>query len=192
MAHRGNSKNRYKKFLFVVLPGVLVLVVGLAVFFGAGTYRLTHPPPMPETVNPSQYLLSSVDVSWTARDGFEFSAWWLPGTKGAPGILLAPGYGMNRSLALSLASMLKGSGFNLLVYQQRGSGAAPKGISSLGLRETEDMLAALDFMQGRPELDRAHLGIWGVDIGARAALKCATIRPEVRAIAADSAFEKVT
>ncbi len=192
MVHRIPISVRLKKLFWIVLPAALVVVIGLALFFGVSVHRLTHPAPTPLTVNPSHYLLPSVDINWTSSDGSVISGWWIPGTGGAPGILLAPGYGMSRADTLSLAALLRGSGFSLLIYDQRASGPYPKGSSSLGLRETEDMLAALDFMRSRPELDRNRLGIWGVDIGARAALKSTTLRSEVRAIVLDSAFERIT
>jgi len=113
----------------------------------------------------------------------------LLGLKGAPGIILAPGYGMSRSDPLSLAAALHEKGFNLLIYDQRGSGGAPRGASSLGVYETEDMLGAVQYMRDRPESDGRKIGIWGVDIGALAGLKAAGVSPEVRSIAADSVFQ---
>jgi len=53
------------------------------------------------------------------------------------------------------------------------------------------MLAALDFLQSRPEVDHKRIGIWGVDVGARAALRAAAGRPDVRAVAADSPYDRV-
>ena len=99
---------------------------------------------------------------------------------------------MSRSDALSLASVLHGAGFNLLVYDLRGNGASPRGASSLGLCETDDMLAVLRFMKSRSDINRARLGIWGVDESARAALAVAASHPEVRAIAADAPYESVS
>lgn len=182
------AKERIKKFLLLILPALSVLFAGVVGFFGFLVYRVTHPARVPEAINPSHYSLPSIDVSWISRDGMEFPGWWIPGLKGAPGILLSPGYGMSRADVLSLAAMLREQGFNLLVYDQRGSGAAAKGASTLGLREAEDMMAALEFLRKRPEVNGSRLGIWGVDIGARAALVSAASSPEVRAVAADSAY----
>jgi hypothetical protein len=95
---------------------------------------------------------------------------------------------MSRSDALSLAAALHESGFNLLIYGQRGSSSPPRGASTLGLIETEEMLCALAYLQDRPESNRALIGIWGVDVGAFAALRAAGSINEVRAIAADGAF----
>ncbi len=152
-------------------------------------YKITHPGAVPEPVDPSYYMLPSLEVTIPSGGQRDILAWWIPGLKGAPGIILAPGYGMNRSDALSLAAALREKGFNLLVYDQRGSGASPRGASTLGLREAEDMARVLAFLRSKPESNPSSIGIWGVDVGARAALKAAASVPEVRAIAADGAFE---
>ena len=98
---------------------------------------------------------------------------------------------MSRADALSLAAALHEKGFNLLVYDQRGSGANPKEGSTLGWRETDDLVAALEFTRRRPEVDARRMGVWGVDVGAWAALAAAASYREIRAIAADSAYESV-
>jgi pimeloyl-ACP methyl ester carboxylesterase len=179
------------RFLRMVLPAAIIILGSILGIFGILVYRITHPGAAPEAANPSHYLLPSLDVTWPSNDGSEIAGWWIPGLKGAPGVLLAPGFGMGRSDALSLALPLHEEGFNLLVYDSRGSGATPRGVSSLGLGETEDMLSALRFMKGRPEVRAKNLGIWGVDVGARAALQAAALVPEVRAVAADGAFDAV-
>jgi pimeloyl-ACP methyl ester carboxylesterase len=134
-------------------------------------------------------MLPSLDLGTPAANGDMIFGWWIPGLKGAPGIILAPGYGMSRSDALSLAVGLHNDGFNIYVYDQRGSGSSPRGACTLGLYETEDMLTAVRLLRNQPEADRERIGIWGVDIGALAALKAAEIFSEIRAIAADSAFQ---
>jgi len=96
---------------------------------------------------------------------------------------------MNRSDALSLAVGLHNNGFNLFIFDQRGSADSPREVSTLGLYETEDMLSAVRLLRDRPEINRERIGIWGVDIGALAALKAAAQFTEIRAIAVDSAFQ---
>jgi len=192
MRRKAPTQIRLKKFLWVVLPGVLILLAGLAVFLGLSVYRITHPAPAQESANPSLFLLPAQDVRWTSTDGTEFAGWWIAGASdNAPGIILAPGYGMNRADALSLALLLRENGFHLLIYEQRGCGAATERKSTLGLLETDDMQAALDFLLARPGVNRERAGIWGVDIGARAALMVGAARSQVRAIAADSPYDRI-
>jgi pimeloyl-ACP methyl ester carboxylesterase len=183
------AKIQIERFLRTVFPAVAILVVGVLIILSFFVYKISYPGVTPESVNPSHYLLPSLDVLVSPTKGKMIPAWWIPGLKGAPGIILAPGYGMCRSDALSLAGTLHDYGFNLLVFDQRGSGAQPRGASALGLDETEDMLGAVEYLQERPESNPKRIGIWGVDVSALAALKVAATTSEVRAIAADSAFE---
>src|SRR5262245_65656862 len=99
---------------------------------------------------------------------------------------------MSRGDALSLATTLRDQGYHLLIYDQRGAGASPRGASTLGLDETADMVAAVDFLERRSDVAPQRIGIWGVDVGARAALKTAAQRATVRAVAADSPYSKVS
>jgi pimeloyl-ACP methyl ester carboxylesterase len=188
MKHQTPAKIQIRKFFRTVFPALAILVAGTILILGFFIYKISYPGPVPESVNPSHYLMPSLDVLMSSTKGKTIPAWWIPGLKGAPGIILAPGYGMNRSDALSLALVLRESGFNLLIFDQRGSGAEPRGASSLGLFETEDMLGAVEFLKGRPESNPERIGIWGVDVGAMAALKAAAVTPEIRAIAADSVY----
>lgn len=189
MKRRLNSKVQIGKFFKTVLPAAAILIMGILALLGFLVYKIANPGAVPEHVNPSHFLLPSLEVSIPNGDGPEIQGWWIPGLKGAPGIVLAPGYGMSRSDALSLAGVLHEDGFNLLVFDQRGCGATPRGASTLGLYETGDMVRVLKYVQSRPESNGGRLGIWGVDVGALAALKAAASVPEVRAIAADGPFQ---
>jgi len=179
------------RFFWMVLPAFTILLGGVVVILGVLVYKISYPERAQEAVDPSHYLLPSLEVGIPTKDRIEMPGWWIPGLKGAPGIILAPGYGMSRSDALSLAAALHENGFNLLVYDQRGSGATPQGESTLGLLESQDMLQAVQFLQNRPESNRSRVGIWGVDVGAYAALRAAAACIEVRAIVVDGAFESI-
>lgn len=184
----GARARKRTQLLVSVAGALLACVLG---FFSYMAHRLTHPAPVLEPVNPSHFLLASKDVFWGSPDGAQISGWWIPGQEGAPGILLAPGYGMSRSDGLSLAAVLNKDGFNLLTYEARGSGARPTRKSTLGLHEAEDMMAALNFLRATAGVNPNRLGIWGVDVNARAALKAAAAIRQIRAVAADSAYDSI-
>jgi pimeloyl-ACP methyl ester carboxylesterase len=185
------AKVQLGRFLRMVLPAVLILLVGATAILGVLVYKISYPDAVPEALTPAFYLLPFLEIGIPTQDGKELRGWWIPGLKGAPGIILAPGYGMNRADGLSLASILHESGFNLLLYDQRGNSPSQKYASTLGLKEAGDMLQAVRLVQERQESDRTKLGIWGVDIGARSALQAAAECREVRAIVADGAYESV-
>jgi uncharacterized protein len=183
------AKDQFGKYFKLIFPAIAILFVGLFIISTVFVYKISRPDVVLETVNPSHYLLPSLEIAAPGANGDLIYGWWIPGLKGAPGIVLAPGYGMNRSDALSLAVGLHNNGFNLFIFDQRGSVDSPREVSTLGLYETEDMLAAVRLLRERTEINRERIGIWGVDIGALAALKAAAQFPEIRAIAADSAFQ---
>jgi hypothetical protein len=191
MRPRLTAMGRIKKSLKIILPPAAILFAGIWALFGILVYKVTHPAAVPEPINPSYYLLPSLEVDFPSDDKLDIAGWLIPGLRGAPGIVLAPGYGMSRSDVLSLAAALHGKSFNLLIYAKQGSGAARRQTSTLGLHEDDDLLRAIQFLQSRPESDRMRIGLWGADVGATAALKAAASVPEARAIAADGAFESV-
>jgi pimeloyl-ACP methyl ester carboxylesterase len=182
---------RAKRFFQTLLPSAAILLLGIAGLLGVLVYKVSYLGSVIEAVNPSHYLLPYLAVGIPCGKGFDIPAWWIPGLKYAPGIVLAPGYGMSRSDALSLAVALNQHGFNILIFAQRGNGSMPRKACALGLREVDDMTCAIQFLKKRPESDPGKIGIWGVDIGAFSALKAATTFSEVRAVAADSPYETV-
>jgi len=191
MVQRLPAKTRYINSIKKILPAVAILCVGILAIPSFLFYKATHPRESQEPLNPSYHLLKSSNIRITSLSDNEINGWWIPGTKGSAGIVLAPGHGMTRSDTLSLATVLHEKGFNILIYGQRGSSASSEKSSTLGLKETEDMLSILQFMQDMPESDPSRIGIWGVDVGAYSALQTAASVPEVRAIAVDSVFESV-
>jgi len=191
MKKRIPAKVKFIKLFWLLVAAAAILLIGTLGIAGVLTYKVTHPPAVSELVTPADFLMPSESVSWVSDDGTRFEGYWIPGERGAPGIVLAPGHGMSRSAVLSLAAQLRVRGFHTLAYDQRGSGSAPKGCGTLGLLETNDMLAAIDQLKGRPEVDPLRLGIWGADVGARAALAAAAFRKQVQVIVADSAYDAV-
>jgi pimeloyl-ACP methyl ester carboxylesterase len=163
-------------------------MAGAMVFVG---FRVSHPSEAGEAATPAHYLLAASEIPWVSRDGQSLAGYWIPGRRGGPAVVLATGYGMSRSDGLSLATVLHHAGFNVLLYSQRGCGAKPRGASWLGLRETTDMETALDLLAQRTDIDRTQIGVWGVDVGARAALAAAAGRPAVRVIVADCPYQEV-
>src|SRR5512136_2299252 len=118
MGEQMPAKSRTQQLLRLILPAAIILVVAIVGLFGSLVYRVTHPGAVAEAAKPSHYLLPSLDVTFPSEEGLEIEGWWIPGLKGGPGIVLAPGIAMNRSDALSLALLLHEGGFNLLIYDE--------------------------------------------------------------------------
>ena len=187
MKQRLPANNLFSNNLWMILPALILLLVAIVGIPAGAFYKITHPPAAAEPTDPSFFLMKSTDAIVPSRDGNRITGWWIPAAEGSPGILMAPGYGMSRSDALSLASALNKRGFNIFIYSPRGSSASPYKASTFGLEEKEDLHMALEFIIEESHPNR--IGIWGVDTSAYASLWAASVVPEVRAIAADGAYE---
>jgi pimeloyl-ACP methyl ester carboxylesterase len=172
---------------------VLVAVSGWIV------YGATRPPRQEYLVTPEKFTqlsgpgLKASEETWTNRDGTRARGWLLRGGEGAPAVLLLHRYGADRSWLLNLGVKLnETANFTILWPDMRGHGLNPPvGWTSFGTYETEDVLAALDYLrsvktsQDRP-LVGSTIGFYGVEMGAYTGLQAAPRVQEIRALVLDS------
>jgi len=90
----------------------------------------------------------------------------------------------DRMSMLPYARFLYGSGYNVLLYDDRGTGESA-GHFTVGVGEVDDVLGAVDWVS------RAHpsaIGLLGVSLGAGAVIVAVAQDRRVRATVADSAY----
>jgi pimeloyl-ACP methyl ester carboxylesterase len=85
------------------------------------------------------------------------------------------------------ARFLHRAGFNVLLYDSRGTGGS-EGTFSLGVREVSDVRGAAAYLNRRQDLHDHHYGLLGVSLGAGIAITAAAHLPSVRAVVADSPY----
>jgi len=178
------------------LPIILVLFVAcaaVAVLIGRSIMR---PPRAPYLVRPDTFvvgpILKASDVTWPNHDGTKARGWQILGAEGSPAVILLHRYGADRSWLLNLSVKLnETTNYTVLWPDLRGHGENPLvESSSFGTVEGDDVTAAIDYLHtlksssGKPQI--GFIGIYGVELGAYAALDGAKRYPEVRALALDS------
>lgn len=188
-----------RSFFKLLLPAIIVLcLVSLA-----GAIFLIHTtadaPKSQYLVTPDKYALLSArgakttDETWTNKDGTHARGWLLRGAEGSPAIILLHRYGTDRSWVLNLGVKLNESGdYTVLMPDLRGHGVNPLiSNTTLGGAETEDTLAAVDYLKtlktetGTPLVGKSF-GIYGVELGALAGISAAAQNTEIKALALDS------
>jgi len=171
--------------LSVLLLGWL-LVMCVA---GVRVHLTTHPERrVAEAIDFDSVMMRVEDVQFPAVDGTRLSGWLIEGAGARPPVVLCHDLGATRASLLNLGIALHDRGFTVLIPDFRGHGASEGDASTLGLDEKRDVLGALDFLidrQGRP-LDRA--GIYGVGMGAHAAVLAAADRPALRVLVLDRLY----
>jgi pimeloyl-ACP methyl ester carboxylesterase len=182
--------------LLPIIILVAISVVGLTIWL---VYGATHPPQRNYLVTPEKFArlsdrgLQATEETWANRDGTRARGWLVRGAEGSPAILLLHGYGADRSWLLNLGVKLnETTNMTVLLPDLRGHGEnAPVSVTSFGAHEADDTLAALDYLRGlkTPQgraLVGGRFGVYGLELGAYAALVAARQDKQIVALALDS------
>jgi pimeloyl-ACP methyl ester carboxylesterase len=190
-----------KKISRLILPILLVLVVALIISLVAIVYGIVIPPRRSYLVTPQTFAaisgtgrgLKVTEETWRNRDGTTARGWLLRGAEGAPAVVFLHRYGGDRSLLLNLGMKVnEATNYTILWPDLRGHALNPKvKWTSFGGREGDDLLAALDFLRslkgdGQNRLIGERVGVYGVELGAYAALRAAARDDSIQVLALDS------
>jgi pimeloyl-ACP methyl ester carboxylesterase len=185
-----------KRLMRTFLPILLVILVAAVSVSAWIVYSTTRPPSAKYLITPQSFpsgpIAKASDVTWSNHDGTQARGWLIKGDEGAPAVILLHRYGADRSWLLNMAVKLNEStGFNVLWPDLRGHGQQPPVKWTLfGAIEGDDVTAAIDYLHtlktvaGKPQT--GFVGVYGVELGAYAALDGAKRYAEVRALALDS------
>lgn len=175
----------------VFLLTLVILILGAGSMVGYQIYSVAHPPRVKDPVAPGDLLLRADAVSFQSIDGVTLSAWLVHGDRDAPAIVLCHDLGESKAIFLDAAIPLQKMGYNLLMIDFRGHGNSAGNGSALGAEERYDVMGAIDFLRTRRDLAADRIGVWGIGMGAYAALFAAADRKEVTALALDSLYPDV-
>jgi len=189
-----------KPILKAFLPIALVVLAALVAVTGWIDYGITQPPRAPYLVTPQTFsrvtgpILNATDVTWPNHDGTQARGWLIRGAEGSPAVVLLHGYGADRSWLLNLAVKLnETTKFTVLWPDLRGHGENPPvNRTFLGAADGDDAAAAIDYLRtlktpGGQRQIAGPVGLYGIQLGAYAALDGAKRNQGVRALVLDSA-----
>src|SRR5947209_13239216 len=188
-----------RKILAAFLPIILIVILavaGLTVWLVRGA---THPQQRAYLVTPEKFAslsdrgLKATEETWANRDGTRARGWLVRGSEGSPAVILLHRYGADRSWLLNLGVKLnETTNMTVLLPDLRGHGENPPvAATSFGTLEAEDVLSDVDFLhslkssQGRA-LVGENVGVFGVEVGAYAALVAASHDKSITALVLDS------
>lgn len=189
-----------KRIIKAFLPIVLVVLAAFVAVTVPIVHVITRPPRAAYLVTPQTFervtgpMLKATDVTWPNHDRTQARGWLIRGADGSPAVILLHGYGADRSWLLNLAVKLnETTNFTVLLPDLRGHGENPSVNRTVpGALDGDDATAAIDYLHtlktigGKPQT-AGPVGLYGIQLGAYAALDGAKRYPEVRALALDSA-----
>jgi hypothetical protein len=163
---------------------LLVVAAVLATFFVAQpvlfAYAVTH---IQRAEVPKDALgVPHEDVSFTTSDGLRLQGWYIPSRNGAA-VVDFPG----RLGTQAHARILARHGYGVLLFDRRGEGRSEGGGNLLGWGGDKDIIAAVDWLKKRPDVDPQRIGGIGFSVGGELMLEAAAKDPDLAAVVSDGA-----
>ncbi|MEW5871577.1 MAG: alpha/beta fold hydrolase [Chloroflexota bacterium] len=177
------------RYLLNLLVAFLV-ALAFAFYIIAPVYsanRALHPTRFPiGQVSPADLGMQYENIVLTTADSLELHGWYVPSQNGAA-IIAVHAYNGNRTGVLYHADLLARNGFGVLMLDLRAHGESRGSSFAFGWNADQDIFAALDYLQSRPDVDPQRIGALGLSIGAEIILQAAAEDHRLRAVVAEGA-----
>jgi len=189
------SRSRILKIIRNVLLtlGALVAAFFLVVvpwfFTSLITHNQFHYPDGNDGKTPTSYNLAFRWIEFTSPAGIQLKGWYIPADGSARGTIIYC-HGLNRTRVEMLPDAVFGHslGYNGLLFDFRHQGMSGGSITTLGYQERWDVEAAVRYALADQHAARPMV-VWGVSMGAAAALMAAAESPDISAVISDSSFD---
>src|SRR5215472_11637330 len=135
---------------------------------------------------PWEFQADYEEVDLATVDGVAFGAWFFRQTTSPQVIVISPGHKARRQDVLGIAVGLWRKGFNVVCYSYRGMPGSDRALITMGVREVQELAAAIALARRR--VRDARIGLLGYSMGAAVSLLGAAGDPTVEALALDSPY----
>ena len=105
-----------------------------------------------------------------------------------PTIVVAHGWSSNMAQVLPIADFLHQSGFGVLLYDARSHGTSTMDNPITLQKIAQDLRGAIDYLEGRADVDMTQLGVVGHSMGGSGAILATSIEPRIRVLVSSAAF----
>ena len=122
------------------------------------------------------------DVTIRTGDGLDLAGWYVPSRNGAA-VIVFPG----RTGAVPQARMIARHGYGVLMLDMRGQGESEGDPNGLGWGSSEDVNAAVTFLEAQPDVRDGRIGGLGLSVGGEQLLEAAAQTNGLRAVVSEGA-----
>lgn len=130
-------------------------------------------------------------VTITSFDGYLLHGTYVPyAGESKKYVIITHGNSYTRFGSLKYLDLFRQEGFNVLIYDDRGHGENEKAICTMGLKESKDLLALIDYMHHRFGKD-ILLGLHGESMGAAISLLVLGEHPSLSFVVADCPYAEL-
>ena len=171
----------------ILLPVLLIiLLVAYLAIVVRTSWVLTHPRRdfTPRDYQPANMPLERVRLQ--SRGGLGLAGWHARNDDAPGTIVFSHGVWANHREMESRAEALWRRGYSVLLFDYRACGESEGRTTTLGQKEVDDLLGAVDFLAADP--GHRPIGVWGNSMGGAVAIIAAERCPHIGAVVSDSAF----
>jgi pimeloyl-ACP methyl ester carboxylesterase len=192
-------RSRIARMIQGIVYRLALLPLALALAIVGVVYYATHPRVTAVTADPGREGLFYEAVTFKSADGHAIDSWLVTPLdeqrvlterdlllrRKFPAVVLVHDHAANAQQMLPLIATLHQRGYVVLAITTRGCGSSGPGAKTFGLRESQDVAAAVDLLTQRSFVDTRHIAVVGTGTGGNAALLAASNTSAVRAVVLD-------
>lgn len=175
--------------IYDILSGLVIL---LFLSFGLSWYissRIIKQPKQVLKHEWKKYVLWPQPVKFRASDDLKLAGVFIQGENKAT-IILLHGYGRSKEQLLPQAKFLNKAGYNIFMFDFRGSGESEGKYITFGRKEVRDLVGAIKYLKSRRDVDMNNIGLLGFSMGGAVALMKSGDLPEIKAIVISSSYAR--
>jgi pimeloyl-ACP methyl ester carboxylesterase len=167
-------------FLNILLIFLLIIFLGsfLLSFYFTHRYYLKNPS------SPADVGLSFKEVTFNSIDGLILGGWWIPASGSEKVVIQLHGHAGSMDSDIQYLPTLHQHNCNVLMFDFRGHGRSQGSIVTIGYRERQDVLGAIEFVKQK---GFNNITLLGFSMGGVLAILVGAISPDVKAVISDSA-----
>jgi alpha-beta hydrolase superfamily lysophospholipase len=164
-----------------------IVFLYLLLLFAVAWFSI-HPFRTPLFISPGSLGSPQEEFQIASTDGIQLKCWWVPAPEAKTVAILCHGYVMNRSELTPVACWLWQRGISALLIEFRAHGHTRGGVSTIGYRESDDVVAAIQ--EARNRCPDCKIILIGSSMGSAASAFAAAKVP-VDGVVLDSAYSKL-
>jgi uncharacterized protein len=149
------------------LVAIVILYLAMALLVGRVLiYNDVFARRAPDSAPLARHAVENVE--FTSPDHLTLRGWFVnsPTNPNGRTAIIVHGWQRNRSRVVGHIELLVDAGFHVLAYDQRGHGASDTGVISYGSGEARDLVAAVEYLKTRPDVDPGRLAAFGFSVGS--------------------------
>lgn len=177
----------YFLITFLITGFLASLAIGFSWYFAK--HFCTPQRRLPKK-SPADFGLGFEDITFSSQ-GVILNGWFIPGSNNQTlpaTIIIAHGWSTNAAQGLPIARFLQHAGYHVLLYSARSHGASENDNPITLQKFGEDLIAAIDYVERRADVDITRLGVFGHSMGGSGAIVATSMEPRIRALVSSAAF----